>query len=41
MVQLKTINMPRQAYYDKTDGSFQQLIEHVHQNFPYIQIEEY
>jgi len=29
------------AYYDKTDGSFQQLIEHVRQNFPYIQIEEY
>ena len=25
----------------ETDGSFQQLIEHVRQNFPYIQIEEY
>ena len=28
-------------WWKKTDGSFQQLIEHVRQNFPYIQIEEY
>ena len=28
-------------WWKKTDGSFQQLIEHIQKNYPYIQIEEY